>query len=119
MGATQLVPVLERLGHGGHGAGDVLAPLVGRPAEDLAALPLPIGPAEVCAERLRAFRDAGAQRLFIRPLGDEVDQLERFAERVVPLAGQAEGKPVPPPARRHPIRNRTRRLAARRGRPAP
>lgn len=64
---------------------DVLAPLVGRPAEELAGLPLPIGPAEVCAERLRAFRDAGAQRLFIWPLGDEVAQLERFAERVVPL----------------------------------
>ena len=63
---------------------DVLAPLLGRPAEELAALPLPIGPAERCAERVAAFRDAGAQRLFIWPLGDEAEQLERFAERVVP-----------------------------------
>src|SRR6476646_9915340 len=42
---------------------DVLAPLLGRPVEELRTLPLPIGPAEVCAERLSAFADAGAQRL--------------------------------------------------------
>jgi alkanesulfonate monooxygenase SsuD/methylene tetrahydromethanopterin reductase-like flavin-dependent oxidoreductase (luciferase family) len=64
---------------------DVLAPLLGRPAEDLAALALPIGPAERCAERLAAFRDAGAQRLFVWPLGDELAQLERVMERVAPL----------------------------------
>lgn len=70
---------------------DVLGPLTGRPAEALAALALPIGPAERCAERIAAFRDAGAQRLFIWPLGDEVAQLERFAGRVIPLvtAGSA------------------------------
>ena len=64
---------------------DVLAPLVGRPPEDLGALALPIGPAEVCAERLAAFAAAGAQRAFIWPLGDEVRQLALFAERVAPL----------------------------------
>ncbi|HET6690293.1 MAG TPA: LLM class flavin-dependent oxidoreductase [Miltoncostaeaceae bacterium] len=63
---------------------DVLAPLLGRPAEDLAALALPIGPAERCAERVAAFRDAGAQRLLIWPLGDELAQLARFMERVAP-----------------------------------
>jgi len=67
---------------------DVLAPLLGRPAEDLAALALPIGPAERCAERVAAFRDAGAQRLFVWPLGDDLAQLERFSERVVPLVTQ-------------------------------
>ena len=76
--------------------GDVLAPLVGRSAEELAALALPIGPAEVCAERVRAFRDAGAQRLFIWPLGDEVEQLTRFAEQVMP---RIPASPPPPPAR--------------------
>ena len=65
--------------------GDVLAPLLGRPVEDLRALALPIGPAEACAERVSAYRDAGVQRLFIWPLGDEAEQLARFAERVVPL----------------------------------
>lgn len=63
---------------------DVLSPLVGRPVEELAALALPIGPAEVCAERVRAFRDAGAQRILVWPLGDDVEQLTRFAERVMP-----------------------------------
>jgi alkanesulfonate monooxygenase SsuD/methylene tetrahydromethanopterin reductase-like flavin-dependent oxidoreductase (luciferase family) len=64
---------------------DVLAPLLGRPVEELRTLPLPIGPAEVCAERLSAFADAGAQRLFVWPLRDDVSQLELFRERVVPL----------------------------------
>jgi alkanesulfonate monooxygenase SsuD/methylene tetrahydromethanopterin reductase-like flavin-dependent oxidoreductase (luciferase family) len=64
---------------------DVLAPLLGRPVESLRELSLPIGPAEVCAERLSAFADAGAQRVFFWPLGDEVRQLELLAERVVPL----------------------------------
>lgn len=63
---------------------DVLAPLLGRPVESLRELSLPIGPAEVCAQRLSAFADAGAQRAFIWPLGDDVHQLELFAERVAP-----------------------------------
>jgi alkanesulfonate monooxygenase SsuD/methylene tetrahydromethanopterin reductase-like flavin-dependent oxidoreductase (luciferase family) len=64
---------------------DVLAPLLNRPLESLRSLSLPIGPAEVCAERIAAFADAGAQRLFVWPLRDEVRQLELFRERVVPM----------------------------------
>jgi alkanesulfonate monooxygenase SsuD/methylene tetrahydromethanopterin reductase-like flavin-dependent oxidoreductase (luciferase family) len=64
---------------------DVLAPLLNRPVEELRSLSLPIGPAEVCAERLSAFAEAGAQRLFVWPLRDEVKQLEVFREQVVPL----------------------------------
>ena len=64
---------------------DVLAPLLRRPVEELRSLSLPIGPAEVCAERIAAFADAGAQRLFVWPLRDEVRQLELFRERVVPM----------------------------------
>jgi alkanesulfonate monooxygenase SsuD/methylene tetrahydromethanopterin reductase-like flavin-dependent oxidoreductase (luciferase family) len=64
---------------------DVLAPMLSRPAEELRALSLPIGPAEVCAERLTGFANAGAQRLFVWPLRDEVTQLELFRERVAPL----------------------------------
>jgi alkanesulfonate monooxygenase SsuD/methylene tetrahydromethanopterin reductase-like flavin-dependent oxidoreductase (luciferase family) len=63
---------------------DILAPLLGRSVESLRGLSLPIGPAEVCAERLNAFAEAGAQRAFIWPLGDDVHQLELLAERVVP-----------------------------------
>jgi alkanesulfonate monooxygenase SsuD/methylene tetrahydromethanopterin reductase-like flavin-dependent oxidoreductase (luciferase family) len=64
---------------------DVLAPLLRRPVEELEALSLPLGPADVCAERLRAFVDAGVQRVFLWPLRDELAQLERFRQLVVPL----------------------------------
>jgi alkanesulfonate monooxygenase SsuD/methylene tetrahydromethanopterin reductase-like flavin-dependent oxidoreductase (luciferase family) len=64
---------------------DVLAPTLNRPVEALRALSLPIGPAEVCAERLAGFAHAGAQRIFLWPLRDEVTQLELFRERVAPL----------------------------------
>jgi alkanesulfonate monooxygenase SsuD/methylene tetrahydromethanopterin reductase-like flavin-dependent oxidoreductase (luciferase family) len=64
---------------------DVLAPLLNRPVETLRSLSLPIGPAEVCAERLAEFADAGAQHVFVWPMRDEVRQLELFRERVVPL----------------------------------
>lgn len=67
---------------------DVLAPILNRPVETLRSLPLPIGPAEVCAERLAAFVAAGARRIFVWPLGDEAAQLERFRERVVPLVAR-------------------------------
>jgi alkanesulfonate monooxygenase SsuD/methylene tetrahydromethanopterin reductase-like flavin-dependent oxidoreductase (luciferase family) len=63
---------------------DVLAPMLRRPVDALRELSLPIGPAEVCAERLAAFADAGAERLFVWPLADPVGQLELFRERVAP-----------------------------------
>jgi alkanesulfonate monooxygenase SsuD/methylene tetrahydromethanopterin reductase-like flavin-dependent oxidoreductase (luciferase family) len=64
---------------------EVLAPMLHRPAEVLRSLPLLIGPAEVCAERLTAFVTAGARRIFVWPLRDEVAQLELFRERVASL----------------------------------
>jgi alkanesulfonate monooxygenase SsuD/methylene tetrahydromethanopterin reductase-like flavin-dependent oxidoreductase (luciferase family) len=63
---------------------DILAPMLKRPVEALRALSLPIGPAEVCAERLSLFARAGAQRMFLWPLADELEQLELFRERVAP-----------------------------------
>jgi probable F420-dependent oxidoreductase len=63
---------------------DVLAPMLKRPAEQLRAV-LPIGSAEACAARLRAYERAGAQRVFLWPLTDERSQLEVFRERVMPL----------------------------------
>ena len=62
---------------------DVLAPLLGRRPETLRDLP--IGSAGECAERLGAYAAAGAQRIFLWPLKDELDQLHRFREAVVPL----------------------------------
>jgi alkanesulfonate monooxygenase SsuD/methylene tetrahydromethanopterin reductase-like flavin-dependent oxidoreductase (luciferase family) len=64
---------------------DVLAPMLNRPAEALRPLSLPIGPPELCAERLVAYARAGAQRVFVWPLRDELLQLELFGERVAPL----------------------------------
>jgi alkanesulfonate monooxygenase SsuD/methylene tetrahydromethanopterin reductase-like flavin-dependent oxidoreductase (luciferase family) len=62
---------------------DGLAPLLHRRPETLRDLP--IGSAEECAERLSAYAAAGAQRIFLWPLTDELHQLERFRETVVPL----------------------------------
>jgi alkanesulfonate monooxygenase SsuD/methylene tetrahydromethanopterin reductase-like flavin-dependent oxidoreductase (luciferase family) len=64
---------------------DVLAPMLHRPTEALRSAPLLIGPAEVCAERLAAFVDAGVRRIFVWPLRDEARQLELFRERVTCL----------------------------------
>jgi alkanesulfonate monooxygenase SsuD/methylene tetrahydromethanopterin reductase-like flavin-dependent oxidoreductase (luciferase family) len=59
-------------------------PTVHRPEEMLRER-LPIGPAERFAEKLTAFARAGAQRVFIWPVADEVNQLERFWHEVRPL----------------------------------
>jgi probable F420-dependent oxidoreductase len=64
--------------------GDVLAPMLGRPVEDLRAV-LPIGPAEECAAKLQAYAEAGAQRVFLWPIADERSQLEAFGRRVFAL----------------------------------
>jgi alkanesulfonate monooxygenase SsuD/methylene tetrahydromethanopterin reductase-like flavin-dependent oxidoreductase (luciferase family) len=57
-----------------------------RPAEALRSASLLIGPAEVCAERLTAWMEAGARRIFVWPLpADEARQLELFRERVTSL----------------------------------
>jgi alkanesulfonate monooxygenase SsuD/methylene tetrahydromethanopterin reductase-like flavin-dependent oxidoreductase (luciferase family) len=61
-----------------------LAPAVGRTPEDLADRLL-MGTPEECARRVRAYRDAGVQRIFIWPAADEIAQLRIFAERVMPL----------------------------------
>ena len=63
---------------------DVLAPMLNRPVEELRAI-LPIGAADECAARLRAYEPAGAQRIFLWPVAEERAQLELFRERVVPL----------------------------------
>jgi alkanesulfonate monooxygenase SsuD/methylene tetrahydromethanopterin reductase-like flavin-dependent oxidoreductase (luciferase family) len=65
--------------------GDVLAPMLGRPIDVLRDLALPIGSAEQCAQRISAYQEAGAERIFVWPLADELQQLERFREDVVPL----------------------------------
>jgi probable F420-dependent oxidoreductase len=63
---------------------DRVAPVVHRP-EDVLRARLAFGPPEEFAAKLNAFREAGAQRVFVWPVTDEVRQLELFAERVRPL----------------------------------
>lgn len=63
---------------------ELLGPLLNRPMDQLRAV-LPVGPAEECADKMRAFEEAGAERVFIWPLADEINQLETFASKVVPL----------------------------------
>jgi alkanesulfonate monooxygenase SsuD/methylene tetrahydromethanopterin reductase-like flavin-dependent oxidoreductase (luciferase family) len=62
---------------------DVLAPLLGRPLDDLRATAC-IGPPEHCAELLSRYADAGCRRVYLWPLGDERRQLERIAGEVAP-----------------------------------
>jgi probable F420-dependent oxidoreductase len=44
-----------------------------------------VGPAEECAEKLAAYRAAGAHRIFLWPVEDELRQLAAFQEQVSPL----------------------------------
>ncbi len=61
-----------------------LVPTVHRP-EAMLRERLPIGPPELFAEKLSAFAKAGVQRVFIWPVADEANQLERFWNEVRPL----------------------------------
>ena len=65
-----------------------LVPTVHRPEEMLRER-LPIGPPELFAEKLTAFAEAGVQRVYIWPVADEVEQLERFWHEVRPLVAGA------------------------------
>ncbi len=60
-----------------------VVPTVYRPEEMLRER-LPIGPAELFAEKLSAFARAGVQRVFVWPVADEVHQLDLFWETVRP-----------------------------------
>ncbi len=64
---------------------EVLSPMINRSEEEVRERLL-VGPAEVCAEKLAAYREAGAQRVYLWPVDDEIQQLEILQERVVPLA---------------------------------
>jgi len=63
---------------------DVLEPALQRPGPDLRQRLL-VGPVEECAEKLAAYRSAGARRILLWPVKDELRQLEAFRTQVVPL----------------------------------
>jgi probable F420-dependent oxidoreductase len=64
---------------------EVLSPTLNRPEEELNQRLL-IGPAGECAEKLAAYQEAGAQRIFLWPVEDEIRQLAIFRERVAAAA---------------------------------
>ena len=66
---------------------EVLSPTLNRPEDELRQRLL-VGPAEECAEKLAAYRAAGAHRIFLWPVEDEIRQLATFQERVAPLVGK-------------------------------
>ena len=92
--ATAWLYITEDAGGAERVLSEVLAPLVGRPVDELRSQALPIGPAEVCAERMRAFADAGAQRVFLWPLRDAARQIELFMERVAPRLRTGPPEPL-------------------------
>jgi alkanesulfonate monooxygenase SsuD/methylene tetrahydromethanopterin reductase-like flavin-dependent oxidoreductase (luciferase family) len=62
----------------------MVAPSLGRDPGELGDRLL-VGPAEACAERLSAYAEAGVDRVFLWPVGEPIEQLERFGELVLPL----------------------------------
>lgn len=87
--ATMWMYVTDRASAVDHVFDDILAPMLNRPADELRARGLPIGSAEQCAERISAYAHAGAQRILLWPLPDEVEQLTAFHDRVLPLLAGA------------------------------
>jgi hypothetical protein len=57
---------------------DVLAPVVRRNPDELRAQ-VCVGAAEHCAELLGRYAEAGCDRVYVWPLGDEARQLELMA----------------------------------------
>jgi len=69
--------------------GGVLAPLLARDPEELRGQ-VCIGPVEHCAELLSRYAEAGCQRVYLWPLGEERRQLELVANKVAPMIGGTE-----------------------------
>ena len=63
---------------------EVLAPTLSRSAAELRQW-LPIGSAQECAEKLAAYHDAGALRIYLWPIADELEQIKIFMGQVAPL----------------------------------
>jgi len=67
---------------------DVLAPLLRRDPDELRAQ-VCVGPAGHCAELLSRYTEAGCERVYLWPLGEEPRQLELVAGEVAPRLGRS------------------------------
>jgi alkanesulfonate monooxygenase SsuD/methylene tetrahydromethanopterin reductase-like flavin-dependent oxidoreductase (luciferase family) len=75
--ATMWIYVTDDRAAAGRVVRDVLVPMLRRDESEVRERLL-VGPAEECAAKVRAYRDAGVQRLLVWPVGDELLQLAVF-----------------------------------------
>jgi alkanesulfonate monooxygenase SsuD/methylene tetrahydromethanopterin reductase-like flavin-dependent oxidoreductase (luciferase family) len=81
--ATMFVHVTEDEAEASRVIDDTLAPMLDRPAEELAER-LPIGSPETCAKKLAAYQVAGVDRVYLWPIEDELNQLRTIRKHVIP-----------------------------------
>ena len=81
--ATMFFYVTEDRTVAGRFIREVLSPTLNRPEDELSQRLL-VGSAGECAEKLAAYQGAGAQRIYLWPVQDELRQLAVFMERVAP-----------------------------------
>jgi len=81
--ATMWCYVTEERSKADRAIREILSPTLNRPESELSQRVL-VGPAQECAEKLAAYQAAGAQRVFLWPIADELRQLEILQEEVVP-----------------------------------
>ena len=83
--ASMFFHVAERRAESDRVLTELIAPALGRPAEEARGR-LMVGSAAECAEKLSRYAAAGVERMFVWPVVDIVRQLEALQGRVVPLA---------------------------------
>ena len=81
--ATMWTWISEDRAEGDRVLADVLAPVLRRDPDELRSQ-VCVGPAEHCAELLSRYAEAGCERVYLWPLGDEARQLELVAGSVLP-----------------------------------
>jgi alkanesulfonate monooxygenase SsuD/methylene tetrahydromethanopterin reductase-like flavin-dependent oxidoreductase (luciferase family) len=81
--ATMWFYITDNQGEADRVMREQVVPTIHRPEEMLRER-LPVGPAELFAEKLSAFAHSGVQRVFVWPVADEAHQLELFWETVRP-----------------------------------
>jgi probable F420-dependent oxidoreductase len=82
--ATMFLHATEDPAEANHICQNILAPTLKRPAKDLRERLL-VGPPEECAQKLAAFQSAGARRMMLWPITNEIPQLETFHQQILPL----------------------------------
>jgi alkanesulfonate monooxygenase SsuD/methylene tetrahydromethanopterin reductase-like flavin-dependent oxidoreductase (luciferase family) len=86
--ATMWTWISEDRAEGDRVLADVLGPVLRRDPDELRAQ-VCVGPAEHCAELLSRYAEAGCDRVYLWPLGNEARQLELVAGAVVPQLPRA------------------------------